>query len=51
MDYGFGTDPTGMSWGLFALSGNPGYYMLYKNILDGEETGADGLTELQRQKR
>ncbi len=25
------------SWGMFTTTGNPGYYMLYKRILEEEE--------------
>jgi len=36
------------SWGMFSLTGNPAYYMLYKNITDKE----DGeLTEEEKQRR
>lgn len=27
-------DPAWLSWGLFSESGNPGYYLLYKSLLD-----------------
>ena len=33
------TDQTGInsSWGMFALSGNPAYYLLYRNLLADDE--------------
>jgi hypothetical protein len=36
---GFGEpfDPAMISWGLFENSGNPCYYLLYKDLLESEE--------------
>ena len=36
---GFGEpfDPAMISWGLFAESGNPCFYLLYKDLFDEEE--------------
>ena len=44
---------TDLSWGMFTLTGNPAYYMLYKGIA-GKGIGIDGedeLTEEERQRR
>lgn len=54
MNIGGGGMPDGsdLSWGLFALTGSPAYYLLYKNILDSDNIlSEDGLTEEQRQRR
>lgn len=37
---------SGESWGMFTLTGNPAYYLLYKNI-----TEEDGLSEEEKQRR
>ncbi len=37
---GSGIDPLGLSWGMFETSGNPAYYLLYKDLFE-----ADGLFE------
>lgn len=36
---GFGEpfDPAMISWGLFENSGNPCYYLLYRDLLESEE--------------
>jgi hypothetical protein len=44
------TDQTGInsSWGMFALSGNPAYYLLYRNLLAEDE---DELAEEEKLRR
>ena len=36
-DFGAPIDPMGLSWGLFEESGNPGFYLLYKNLFNLDE--------------
>ena len=44
---GFGApvDPMLLSWDLFEESGNPGFYMLYKNMYHLEDTEYDDRFE------
>lgn len=40
------------SWGMFALTGNPAYYLLYKNLVEGfNEDYGDGMAEEKKQRR
>ena len=42
------------SWGMFALSGNPAYYLLYKNLNGADilnPDNQDGMTEEEKQRR
>ena len=34
-------DPTNLAYSMFMLSGNPGYYMLYSDLMHGEESEAE----------
>ncbi len=31
-----GFDPLGLSWGMFEASGNPAYYLLYRDLFDSD---------------
>lgn len=44
---GFGApvDPMGLSWDLFEESGNPGFYLLYKNLFHLEDAEYDDRFE------
>lgn len=37
------------SWGMFALTGNPAYYLLYKNLNQTEKD--ENIKEEERQRR
>ena len=34
---GEGNLSSGLAWTLFSLSGEPGYYMLYHNLMEGDD--------------
>lgn len=40
-----------LSWGMFMLSGNPAYYMLYKGIMGKKTPDDPELTEEEKQRR
>lgn len=43
---------TDSSWGMFTLTGNPAYYLLYRGITEGHSVlDEDGMTEEERQRR
>lgn len=44
---------TDASWGMFALSGNPAYYLLYRNLTDDVNLNENQkvMTEEEKQRR
>ena len=43
--------PMNDPWALFTMSGNPGFYLLYKNADDLMDIDGEGMTQEQREKR